>query len=48
MTLPGPQITYLFRVPYYDFFMHVLKKAGFLGKRYTLHLYMLKLSKPKP
>ena len=28
-----PKRTYLFRVPYYDFFIYVLKKVGYLGLR---------------
>ena len=30
-TLPGPHGTYLFRAPYYEFLMKVLKRVGYVG-----------------
>ena len=32
--LPGPYGTYLFRAPYYDVLIKVLKKVGYVGLRY--------------
>ena len=31
--LPGPQETYIFGVPYYDFLISVIQKVGYLGLR---------------
>ena len=36
--MPGPERTYLFRVPYYDFLLQVLKNVGSSGSRY-IHTY---------
>ena len=33
----NPIKTFLFRVPYYDFFIYSLKKVGSMGSRQGLH-----------
>ena len=34
---PGPQRTYLFRAPDYDFLIYVLKTVGYLGSEFVTH-----------